>query len=349
MPGQHPDDDLLADLAADVLPLDQARTVEAHVMSCDRCAALLSDAEHVRGLLLADDAGPVPPEIWNRIEAALRTAAPSTPVESSLAGSPPPPNPPPARRVDAVGPSGWDGADPLDDPNDWATAVQPKVPPRGERVPEPVIASVRPLSASRRSTRPDRRLRSGPLLVGAAAAIVLLLAVGTVRLLQSGRGGPAAAFDSGESAAGNSSSAPASGAVAGATITRSNADYTSATLAQQARTLVSGATKNRAQGNPGEGGSPSHSTAPAPRAMTGASVAANPQAQDVTNPQRLSACLKALGASPDAVVAVDLARFKGREAAVLVLRAQSGYEVWVVERTCQAGDEGALAETTIPG
>jgi hypothetical protein len=69
----------------------------------------------------------------------------------------------------------------------------------------------------------------------------------------------------------------------------------------------------------------------------------------VTNPQRLAACLTALGASPDAVVAVDLARYQGREAAILVLRAESGYEVWVVERTCHTGDEGALAETTLPG
>src|SRR4051794_37686220 len=80
MPGRHPDDDLLADLAADVLPVDQAREVEAHVLACDRCASLLSDAEHVRGLLLADDAGPVPPEIWTRIEAALQAASPASPA-----------------------------------------------------------------------------------------------------------------------------------------------------------------------------------------------------------------------------------------------------------------------------
>src|SRR4051794_41339618 len=126
MPGQHPDDDLLADLAADVLPLDQARAVEAHVLGCDRCASLLSDAEHVRGLLLADDAGPVPPEIWTRIEAALQAASPASHASRAEgAAPPPPPTAPAARLVDAGGAGGWNGPDPLDDPDDWATAVRP--------------------------------------------------------------------------------------------------------------------------------------------------------------------------------------------------------------------------------
>jgi hypothetical protein len=353
MPGQHPDDDLLADLAADVLPVDQARTVEAHVLSCDRCASLLSDAEHVRGLLLADDAGPVPPEIWTRIEAALQAAssAPRVPHASRAEDAAPPPPPlaaaPAGRPADAGQPGGWDGPDPLDDPDDWATAVRPAASSQSRPQPGARTGGARRFSTSRRDTRPERRLRPAPLLLGAAAAVVLLLAVGAVRIVQSG-GGPTAAFDSSGSSAGAASSSPpaAAGGVAAAVITRSNKDYTSSTLADGAKSLVRRFTANKAEGT----STRVAPSAPEPRAAASpGSVAPDSKATDVTNPQRLAACLTALGASSDALVAVDLARYQGREAAVLVVRTASGYEVWVVERTCHPGDEGALAERTLAG
>ena len=55
-------------------------------------------------------------------------------------------------------------------------------------------------------------------------------------------------------------------------------------------------------------------------------------------------CLGALGAAPDRLVAVDLARYEGREAAILLLKAAegNGHEVWAVDRTCAPGAEGAL-------
>jgi hypothetical protein len=359
MPGRHPDDDQLADLAADVLPVDQARAVEAHVLACDRCASLLSDAERVRGLLLADDAGPVPPEIWSRIEAALQAASPTStsPTSSSpsVLGERAPTPPPPApveQRVDSAGPGRWDGPDPLDNPDDWTTAARPVAASRSRSGPGIPTGGVRRLSTPRREARPERRRRPAPLLLVAAAAVVLAMAVGAVRLVRSG--GDATAALQGRSSAGTGSGSAAAGAAdaaAGAELTRSNREYTSSTLATGARSLVAALGRGQAGTVTAEGSSTADAARPpAPRAATSLpSVTPDPAATDVTNPQRLAACLAALGASPDSAVAVDLARYQGREAAVLVVRTASGYEVWVVERTCHPGDEGALAETTLAG
>jgi hypothetical protein len=354
MPGRHPDDDQLADLAADVLPVDQARGVEAHVLACDRCASLLSDAERVRGLLLADDAGPVPPEIWSRIEAALRAASPVSPASSSrpvrndgATTPPPPPTTPVARRSDAGGPGSWDGPDPLDDPDDWTTAARPVVAPQFRSGPGVPTGSVRRLHTSRREARPERRGRRASLLLVAAAAVVLALAVGGLRLVRSG-GDVTAALQSRGASEGPSSASAAAG-TAGAVLTRSNREYTSSTLAAGARSLLTASARDQEATSGAEGSSTAGaSRPPAPRAAPSLPpVTPDPTATDVTNPRRLAACVAALGASSDSVVAVDLATYRGREAAVLVVRTTSGYEVWVVERTCHAGDEGALAETTL--
>jgi hypothetical protein len=79
-------------------------------------------------------------------------------------------------------------------------------------------------------------------------------------------------------------------------------------------------------------------------------VAADPTADDVTNPARLAACLTALGVPAARLVAVDLATYEGREAAILLLTAADGrgHEVWAVERSCAPGAEGALKYTPLP-
>jgi len=91
--GVHPDLNALADLAADVLPVDEARTVEAHVISCPDCADLLADSERIRPLLLADDIGPMPDDVWERISDTLAEEASA---RSALQGPPVPVAPVPA-------------------------------------------------------------------------------------------------------------------------------------------------------------------------------------------------------------------------------------------------------------
>jgi hypothetical protein len=67
-------------------------------------------------------------------------------------------------------------------------------------------------------------------------------------------------------------------------------------------------------------------------------------AADITNPTRLAGCLSALGVAPGRLVAVDLATYEGREAAILLVTSAdgTGHEIWAVDRTCAPGSEGAL-------
>jgi hypothetical protein len=63
----------------------------------------------------------------------------------------------------------------------------------------------------------------------------------------------------------------------------------------------------------------------------------------------LATCLAALGVPGDRLVAVDLATYEGREAAILLLAPAEGggHEVWAVERSCSSGSEGALKYTRL--
>jgi hypothetical protein len=370
MPARHPDDDLLADLAADVLPAGQARAVETHVLACERCAGLLEDAERVRSLLLSGDPGPVPADVWQRIETAL--AAEGTPSHGSTTGpdraadtaafqafadaaaaadsavrlpaSRDPSSPtrsPHSLSADAPDDdAGWtDDADPLDDPVRWSG--------------RPVTSGRSGSGASRRDARTGAGGRRGYLLLAAAAVLAVVAVTGSVKLLGRGGASGGAALSAGAAGASQSAPAPASASAdagpntAGARIVRSGRDYRASTLAAQASELI--ATKSGASAAATTGGSAG--AVPSPQAqgpelsrLPAPAVPPDTAADDITNPTRLTACLGALGVARDRLVALDLATYEGREAAILLLNAAdgSGHEVWAVERSCAPGAEGAL-------
>lgn len=203
---------------------------------------------------------------------------------------------------------------------------EPADAPPASPVPQRVGRAVRSMR-SRRDVRAEsgdqRRPRRPWIIVGVAAASVTVLAVGGY--------GVASLVDD-RPVASAASEVPSLGTGTQNILHASGAEYTASTLASQTRALVQ-------TGSPVAG----ERTSPAP-----ADAAIPRKPGTVTDPEQLSQCLRALGESDPHPLAVDLASYQGREAAVIVLPgATGGFNVWVVARDCRPGAEGPLAYKSI--
>jgi hypothetical protein len=228
----------------------------------------------------------------------------------------PVPSPPPSLSFDEAPTAAWK-----------AFLAEPPEPPPAVPVQQRVGRAVRSMR-SRRDVRAEDQadvawwMRPRILAAAAAAGVAVLgLGVwGTMSVLDGD--GTGAVTDA------------LPGASARGVLHASGAEYTASTLAEQTKSLA-------------KTGSP--------RAAAGGKASARPaavpaRAGTVSDPKQLSSCLRALGEGDRQPVAVDLARYQGREAAVIVLAGTAGgYDVWVVARDCRPGAEGTLAYKKVAG
>lgn len=180
------------------------------------------------------------------------------------------------------------------------------------------------------SNGPNRPNRTRPVYLVAAVAAAAVVVAGGASVLHS------TTRPSGAAAIGASPASPAAPAASptqrGTTrtphIQLSRTDYTAGGLAAQARTLLD------------HPSAPIHDLA-----------AESPAIGPIATPIGLESCLEAVGAVDAAhhapgAVSVDLATFRGRPAAVLVVTRAGASTAWVVERSCSTGAAGVLAGAT---
>lgn len=70
--------DLLGVYALDALDPDEAERVQAHLVTCPRCAQEVEDHRQTIGLLAAGGAGEAPARVWDSIAATIEGSSPAT-------------------------------------------------------------------------------------------------------------------------------------------------------------------------------------------------------------------------------------------------------------------------------
>lgn len=203
------------------------------------------------------------------------------------------------------------------------SAAEPEPADGGPQAASTAASTVVPLHP--RTDRGDRGRRV-PTWLAAAAAVVVLGGGGAALVSQpwSGAGSPTSAGSSAgaDSSSGGRESAPDGFRAAAGHVRSTGTDYERASLPTQVRDeLLS-------------------SAAPTGSDTLGPALADEGGDRRLSSPEGLASCLSALGVDAGQVTAVDLARFEGEPAAVVVLRDAGGaYDVWVVGRDCRHGDD----------
>ena len=184
------------------------------------------------------------------------------------------------------------------------------------------------------------------LLAAAAAALLVVVGGGGVFLLWHGDGGSTGTVGTDDLPGKRRS-----------VVTTSGQEYTALSLVGQVRTLIGQPAPTASpSGAPVPSGSPSGSSTSASGPSTshsGSPGAARPTpiatAGTVADPAQLQSCLAGLGEKDRRPLAVDLGRYQGRDAAVIVLPGRvGGFDIWVVSRQCTSGKETALAFKSVP-
>jgi hypothetical protein len=328
--GRHPDLDLLADLAAAVLPADQIPEVEQHLLGCPHCTERMAEAAGVRGLLLADPVDPMPVDVAARLDASLRKASlwaqGSLPATGSL-------------------PQESFFSEPFPTAAIPIGSIPVGAPASGSRLRRPGRGPQRTRRQVREEERDSRPIWARPVFA-VAAGLVAVAGIGTAVQQVSGSSQSASTV-AGSADRAVSESAAAAEAPAAVAILATGTDYSAKKLAAQATALVRQAQTTRARalaadsGGELTGGGATGSADPTASADQ-VPTSAQP-GQALRDPVALEACLSAIDSAGVRPIAVDLARYQGREAAILVLPAPAGgFEVWAVARDCKPGADGTL-------
>lgn len=183
---------------------------------------------------------------------------------------------------------------------------------------------------------PQRATARGMRLLQAAAVLVLVFAGGALGVSAlDGLGNDSTSNDSAAGGAGDTGSS-ATKPDASFPVSISGRDWTAATLQQDAPRLAAGDLVPSQAGRLSSGGSGA-----APEASDGAArELADAPASRLAGGQPLASCAAGLAGAPVTPVAVDLARYEGEPAAVLVLPTTddpSALDVFVVEPACPTG------------